>query len=85
MSSRAPFPLRSTTRDQRRHDAVGEGTCQRMGNSCVEQRRHAGMIEVRDTKDAGAGPVLRLTPVEYAAWLDGARKGEFGSLIDRTA
>jgi hypothetical protein len=55
------------------------------GEACVEQRRHAGMIEVRDTKDAGAGPVLRLTPVEYAAWLDGARKGEFGSLIDRTA
>ncbi len=32
------------------------------GEACVEQRRHAGMIEVRDTKDAGTGPVLRFTP-----------------------
>ena len=50
--------------------------------SCVEQRRHGGMIEVRDTKDNGTGPVLRFTPVEYAAWLDGARSGEFDHLSD---
>ncbi len=49
--------------------------------SCVEQRRHAGMIEVRDTKDGGTGPVLRFTPAEYAAWLDGAGKGEFDHLL----
>ena len=52
------------------------------GKNCVEQRRHAGVVEVRDTKDAATGPVLRFTPAEYAAWLDGARKGEFDSLID---
>lgn len=52
------------------------------GHSCVEQRRHAGLIEVRDTKDDGAGPVLRFTPVEYAAWLDGAANGEFNFLLD---
>ena len=51
------------------------------GDSCVEQRRHAGVIEVRDTKYAGAGPVLRFTPAEYAAWIDGASKGEFDFLI----
>ena len=51
------------------------------GNSCIEQRRHAGMIEVRDTKDQGTGPVLRLTPAEYAAWLDGAGRGEFDFLL----
>jgi hypothetical protein len=51
------------------------------GNSCVEQRRHAGMVEVRDTKDGGTGPVLRFTPAEYAAWLDGAGKGEFDHLL----
>ncbi len=55
------------------------------GKNCVEQRRHAGTIEVRDTKDGGTGPVLRFTPAEYAAWLDGARKGEFDFLIDRPA
>ncbi|HZG90624.1 MAG TPA: DUF397 domain-containing protein [Pseudonocardia sp.] len=46
---------------------------------CVEQRRHDGMIEVRDSKDRG-GPVLRFTAAEFAAWLDGARQGEFDSL-----
>ena len=52
------------------------------GNSCVEQRRHQGLIEVRDTKDGGTGPVLRFTAAEYAAWLDGAAKGEFDFLLD---
>ena len=51
------------------------------GESCVEQRRHDGMIEVRDTKNRGAGPVLRFTCAEYAAWLDGVAKGEFDHLL----
>ena len=51
------------------------------GSSCVEQRRHDGMIEVRDTKAQGTGPVLRFTSDEYAAWLDGARRGEFDHLV----
>jgi hypothetical protein len=50
------------------------------GAHCVELRRHDGMIEVRDTKDGGAGPVLRFTSAEFAAWLDGAGKGEFDHL-----
>ena len=50
------------------------------GGVCVEQRRHVGMIEVRDTKDR-EGPVLRLRPEEFAAWLDGARRGEFDHLV----
>jgi hypothetical protein len=49
--------------------------------SCVEQRRHTGMTEVRDTKDNGAGPTLRFTDAEFAAWLDGAKKGEFDHLL----
>ena len=49
---------------------------------CVEMRRSGdNMIEVRDSKDNGAGPTLRFTPAEYAAWLDGARKGEFDHLV----
>lgn len=48
--------------------------------SCVEMRRHDGMVEVRDTKDRGRGPVLRFTSTEWAAWLDGARCGEFDHL-----
>jgi hypothetical protein len=47
---------------------------------CAELRRHDGMIEVRDSKDPG-GPVLRFTPAELAAWLDGVRRGEFDHLV----
>jgi hypothetical protein len=47
---------------------------------CAEMRRHAGMVEVRDTKDR-EGPVLRFTAAEFAAWLDGARNGEFDHLV----
>jgi hypothetical protein len=46
---------------------------------CVELRRHDGMIEVRDSKDPH-GPVLRFRADEFAAWLDGARSGEFDHL-----
>jgi hypothetical protein len=48
--------------------------------SCVEQRRSGDTIEVRDTKDR-SGPVLHFTPAEFAAWLDGAKRGEFDHLI----
>ena len=48
-------------------------------DQCVEMRTHDGAIEVRDSKDR-SGPVLRFTPAEFAAWLDGVRKGEFDHL-----
>jgi len=47
--------------------------------SCVEVRRHDGMIEVRDSKDR-SGPVLRFTGPEWDSFLDGMRKGEFDHL-----
>ena len=47
--------------------------------ACVELRRHAGDVEVRDSKDPH-GPALRFTPSEFAAWLDGAKKAEFDHL-----
>jgi hypothetical protein len=47
---------------------------------CVEMRAHAGAVEVRDTKDQGAGPTLGFTKAEFAAWLDGAKNGEFDHL-----
>ena len=52
------------------------------GGSCIEMRRHDDLIEVRDTKQAGTGPVLRFTRAEFAAWVDGATKGEFHHLLD---
>ena len=48
---------------------------------CVEQRCIDGVVEIRDTKDDAAGPVLRFTDAEYAAWLDGAKRGEFDHLL----
>jgi hypothetical protein len=55
----------------------------RSGNSgdCVEMRSRAGVIEVRDTKQNGEGPTLGFTKAEFAAWLDGAKKGEFDHLV----
>ena len=48
-------------------------------NDCVEMRRNGATVEVRDSKDK-TGPVLRFTPAELDAWLDGARRGEFDHL-----
>ncbi len=33
---------------------------------------------VRDSKDAGKGPVLRFTPTEWEAFTSGVVAGEFG-------
>ncbi len=48
-------------------------------NQCVEMRRQGAVIEVRDSKHPD-GPTLGYTPSEFAAWLDGAKKGEFDHL-----
>lgn len=48
---------------------------------CVELRRRAGSVEVRDSKDPD-GPVLRFTRSGVAAWLDGARRAEFDHLAE---
>lgn len=47
------------------------------GASCVEVGfRPGGQVAVRDAKDRG-GPVLTFTASEWAAFLAGAREGEF--------
>jgi hypothetical protein len=46
---------------------------------CVEMRRQAGLVEVRDSKDP-EGPMLRFTRAEFLAWVDGAANGEFRHL-----
>ena len=48
--------------------------------NCGELRRHDGAVEVRDSKDHGGGPVLGFTGAEFAAWVDGAKNGEFDHL-----
>jgi len=46
---------------------------------CVEVAETRGMIAVRDSKDP-SGPILTYTRVEWEAFLDGAKKGEFDHL-----
>jgi hypothetical protein len=50
------------------------------GGSCVEARRSAGLIEVRNSKSPEAGTV-RFTIEEWDSFLDGAKKGEFDKLL----
>ncbi|MGH3737729.1 MAG: DUF397 domain-containing protein [Micromonosporaceae bacterium] len=52
------------------------------GGDCVELRRNGTAIELRDSKQSGAGPILRFTRAELDAFLDGARNGEFDHLLD---
>ena len=47
--------------------------------ACVQMRRRAGFSEVRDSKHP-EGAALRLSPGCAAAWLQGARNGEFDHL-----
>jgi len=47
------------------------------GGACVEVARNLpGIVAVRDSKDRG-GPALIFTPDEWAAFLAGAKTGEF--------
>ncbi len=47
------------------------------GGQCVEVMVTDDAVKVRDTKDAGAGPVHRYTHAEWSAFVDGVKKGEF--------
>jgi len=48
---------------------------------CVEMRRHDDAVEVRDTKAHGNGPTLRVTSGQFAAWIEGAKNGEFDHFV----
>jgi hypothetical protein len=50
--------------------------------NCAEFRQHDGMVEMRDSKQHGAGPILRFTKAEFEAMLDGVRKSEFDHLTE---
>lgn len=47
------------------------------GNGCVETRYIDGVVEVRDTKAGPDAPVQRYNRTEWAAFLAGAKDGEF--------
>lgn len=44
--------------------------------SCVEIRRRADVVEMRDTKDR-AGPVLAFPAASWRSFLDGVRAGRY--------
>lgn len=44
---------------------------------CVEVRKDGEAIQMRDSKDKGAGPVLSFTTDEWNAFVGGAQDGEF--------
>ncbi|TMM30796.1 MAG: DUF397 domain-containing protein [Actinobacteria bacterium] len=46
------------------------------GGSCVEIRENNGTIQVRDSKDP-SGPILTFNAKEWAAFIGGAKDGEF--------
>ena len=46
------------------------------GGSCVEIRENNGTIQVRDIKDP-SGPLLTFNAKEWAAFIGGAKDGEF--------
>jgi hypothetical protein len=50
------------------------------GGSCVEARRHQGVIEVRNSKARDAGTVI-FTVEEWDSFLFGAKRGEFDQLL----
>ncbi|WP_199512190.1 DUF397 domain-containing protein [Nucisporomicrobium flavum] len=47
------------------------------GTGCVEVALNLDGVYVRDTKDGGAGPMLHFTDEEWAAFVGGAKDGEF--------
>jgi len=48
-------------------------------NACVELAPCGDMVALRDSKDPGV--VLHLTHREIAAFIDGAKRGEFDHLV----
>ncbi len=46
------------------------------GGACVEVRDRGTGVDVRDSKDRG-GPVLTFTAIEWRAFLEGVKAGEF--------
>ena len=45
------------------------------GSNCVEAGHVPGAVLIRDTKDSGAGPVLRVTPADWARLTSAIRVG----------
>jgi Domain of unknown function (DUF397) len=65
------------------HDSTGWIMSSRStgnGGSCVEARRHDGLIEVRNSNNPAAATVV-FTAEEWDSFLFGAKNGEFDRLL----
>ncbi|GAB3286013.1 DUF397 domain-containing protein [Kineosporia babensis] len=49
-------------------------------NGCIEQCRPDTQVSVRDTKQHGQGPTLRMSRSAYATWIASAKDGELDHL-----
>jgi hypothetical protein len=49
-------------------------------DNCVEMALDGKSVLVRDSKNP-RGPILAYTKAEVAAWIDGAKRGEFDHMI----
>jgi hypothetical protein len=58
-----------------------KATASNANGSCVEMRRNGSVVEIRDTKQNGSGPTLAFTPAVFAAWVEGASRGEYNDLM----
>ncbi len=57
-------------------EAAWDKSAECTDDDCVHVAVHEGNVLVRDSKDPD-GPVLRFTPAEWEAFVEGAKKGEF--------
>lgn len=57
-----------------------KATASNPSGNCVQASSFEGGVLVRDSKDPD-GPVLVFSKAEMAAFLDGARRGEFDDLV----
>jgi Domain of unknown function (DUF397) len=57
-------------------DAIWRKSTYSTVNGCVEVAFMDGLVAVRDSKDRQA-QTLMFTPVEWRAFIDGARDGQF--------
>ena len=51
-----------------------------VNGQCVEIASATDRVAIRDSKDPN-GPILVVSSVEFRAFLDGARNGEFDGLV----
>lgn len=58
-------------------DTWRKSTHSNVEGSCVEVRQYGSAVQVRDTKQAGAGPTLAFNPERWSAFVARVRKGEF--------